>query len=155
MNLKDIEKLIKLVEESDLSKLSIEEDGVKVELIKKSPESVMMHQPAVVHNIPVSAPENVTTQSTVEQKSKPQESDVDVFASPMVGTFYDKPSPEAAPFVNVGDKISKGQPLCIIEAMKLFNEIEAEYSGTIVEIMVKPQDSVEFGQPLFKIKKDA
>ena len=76
-------------------------------------------------------------------------------ASPMVGTFYRAPSPEAGPFVNVGDRVSSGQTLCIIEAMKLMNEIEAETSGTVVEILPENAQPVEYGELLFRIKPDA
>ncbi len=158
MNLKDIEKLIKLVEDSGLSKLSVEEDGIKIELIKEAQE-VVSYQPApVVHQVSVpqavapSASAPLVAQVAVEPQN---EAGVEMFLSPMVGTYYAQPSPEAPVFVKVGDKVKKGQSLCIIEAMKLFNEIEADYNGTIMEILVNSQDAVEFGQPLFKIKKDA
>lgn len=158
MNLKDIEKLIKLVEDSGLSKLSLEEDGIKIELIKENQEGVSYQPAPVVHQVSIpqtkieapSIPQENTTTSPASQ-----DKNVELFLSPMVGTFYATPSPDAPPFVKVGDKVKKGQPLCVIEAMKLFNEIEAEFNGTIIEIMVNSQDAVEFGQPLFKIKKDA
>lgn len=158
MNLKDIEKLIKLVEDSGFSKLSLEEDGIKIELIKENQEGVSYQPAPVVHQVSIpqtkieapSIPQENTTTSPASQ-----DKNVELFLSPMVGTFYATPSPDAPPFVKVGDKVKKGQPLCVIEAMKLFNEIEAEFNGTIIEIMVNSQDAVEFGQPLFKIKKDA
>jgi acetyl-CoA carboxylase biotin carboxyl carrier protein len=157
MNLKDIEKLIKLVEDSGLSKLSVEEEGVKIELIKETQEVATYHSAPVVHQMAVSQAKvsQVTTASVVEDIAATSEVGVEQFLSPMVGTFYAAPSPDSAPFVKVGDKIKKGQSLCILEAMKLFNEIEADYNGTILEILANTHDAVEFGQPLFKIKKDA
>lgn len=157
MNLKDIEKLIKLVEDSGLSKLSVEEDGIKIELIKDTQEVASYHYAPAVHQI--AAPQAKVAQAAsgpvVEDVTVLSEVGVEQFLSPMVGTFYAAPSPDSAPFVKVGDKIKKGQSLCILEAMKLFNEIEADYNGTILEIMANTHDAVEFGQPLFKIKKDA
>ncbi len=157
MNLKDIEKLIKLVEDSGLSKLSVEEEGIKIELIKETQEVATYHSAPVVHQIAVpqarvSQPESAPIMEDVALMT---EVGVEQFLSPMVGTFYAAPSPDSAPFVKVGDKIKKGQSLCILEAMKLFNEIEADYNGTILEILANTHDAVEFGQPLFKIKKDA
>ena len=156
MNLKDIEKLIKLVEDSGLSKLSLEEDGIKIELIKETQEGISYHSAPVVHQ--VSVPQIKVGQIAsvpLLEVSTVQEAGVEEFLSPMVGTFYATPSPDSPAFVKVGDKVKKGQSLCIIEAMKLFNEIEADYNGTIIEIMANTHDAVEFGQPLFKIKKDA
>ena len=157
MNLKDIEKLIKLVEDSGLSKLSVEEEGIKIELIKETQEVATYHSTPVVHQIavPQAKVAQVAVAPAVENIVSVQEVGVEEFLSPMVGTFYAAPSPDSAPFVKVGDKVKKGQSLCILEAMKLFNEIEADYNGTILEIMANTHDAVEFGQPLFKIKKDA
>ncbi|MDD4527242.1 MAG: acetyl-CoA carboxylase biotin carboxyl carrier protein [Candidatus Margulisbacteria bacterium] len=157
MNLKDIEKLIKLVEDSGLSKLSVEEDGVKIELIKEAQDAVVYQSAPVIQHVAVpQASSQVAPVAVAQVTGEPvKEVGVEIFLSPMVGTFYATPSPEAPDFVKVGDKVKKGQSLCIIEAMKLFNEIEADYNGTILEILVNNQDAVEFGQPLFKIKKDA
>ena len=96
---------------------------------------------------------NVVTQNTNEAiVTSNEESNLKVVKSPMVGTFYRSSSPKANPFVNVGDKVKKGQVLCIIEAMKLMNEIESEYDGEITEILVNNEGVVDYGMPLFKIK---
>ena len=154
MNIKDIEKMIKLVEDSGLSKLSVEEDGIKVELAKDQVvEAVSYQQQPVVQQ--TQEPVKVEQAVGPSQSSSEAASNDEVFTAPMVGTYYSSPSPEDPPFIKVGDSIKKGSPLCIIEAMKLFNEIEAEENITIVEILVNNQDPVEFGQPLFKIKRNA
>jgi len=136
----------------------VEEDGIKIELIKETQEAVLYQQATVLPQVSVSHPAQAvatTVSATTAGTESVKEVGVEMFLSPMVGTYYATPSPDAPDFVKVGDKVKKGQSLCIIEAMKLFNEIEAEYNGTIMEILVNRQDAVEFGQPLFKIKKDA
>ena len=99
--------------------------------------------------------ETVISQPVSQEKTKVSEDeDLYIVKSPMVGTFYTSPSPDKAPFVSVGDTVKTSSILCIIEAMKLMNEIESEVSGTIKEILVKNGEMVEYGQPLFKIKED-
>lgn len=99
--------------------------------------------------------ENIISQPVSQEKTKVSEDEnLYVVKSPMVGTFYTSPSPDKAPFVSVGDTVKTSSILCIIEAMKLMNEIESEVSGTIKEILVKNGEMVEYGQPLFKIKED-
>ena len=99
--------------------------------------------------------QNVVSQPVYQEKTKVSEDeDLYIVKSPMVGTFYTSPSPDKAPFVSVGDTVKTSSILCIIEAMKLMNEIESEVSGTIKEILVKNGEMVEYGQPLFKIKED-
>lgn len=99
--------------------------------------------------------ENIISQPVSQEKTKVSEDeDLYIVKSPMVGTFYTSPSPDKAPFVSVGDTVNTSSILCIIEAMKLMNEIESEVSGTIKEILVKNGEMVEYGQPLFKIKED-
>lgn len=102
-----------------------------------------------------SSNQNVISQPVSQEKTKVSEDeDLYIVKSPMVGTFYTSPSPDKAPFVSVGDSVKTSSILCIIEAMKLMNEIESEVSGTIKEILVKNGEMVEYGQPLFKIKED-
>ena len=91
--------------------------------------------------------------TTSKKDDSPSENGVDLFKSPMVGTFYRKPSPDDPPFVEIGKKISSGEVLCIIEAMKVMNEIQSETAGEVIEILVEDGESVEYGQPLFKIGK--
>jgi len=150
MNIKEVKELIKLIDESNISDFSYEQDGVKVEIKKNYGETVLA-APAVVTKpvqqeiVPsnVAAPE-ISQVETTENLHK--------IVSPMVGTFYQSSSPEIDAYVKVGDKVTKDSVVCIVEAMKLFNEITAEIDGEIVEILVKDGELVEFGEPLFLVK---
>ena len=140
-----LKKLIKLIKEEDISGLSIEEKGVKYDVRRDG------GKPSTAH---IAAQEPVPTASTPTKSSAVSEEDgLAAITSPMVGTFYRSPSPESPPFVEVGDSVQPGKVICIIEAMKLFNEIEAEMSGKIVKILVENGKPVEYGQKLFLIKK--
>lgn len=138
-----IKKLIDLVKNEDISGLSVEEKGVKYE-IKRERGGILPY--AQTHASP---------QKHEEQKHEEPRENEDLIAitSPMVGTFYSSPSPDSPPFVKVGDNITIGKVVCIIEAMKLFNEIESEISGTIVKILAENGKPVEYGQKLMLIKK--
>lgn len=139
MNYEEIQKLIETMGNSKLDTLSIEfPDGVKINMKKREEVSS-----AVVNT--KKEPEETKTQ---EEKDET----IQCITSPMVGTFYTKASPKEKEFVKVGDAVKKGQVLCIIEAMKLMNEVESEYDGEIVEICSKNEEMVDFGKPLFKIK---
>ena len=154
MNLKELEKLIKLVEEANITQLKIEEYGVKIDIQKQSACA-----PTVVyaHPHPVAQPSATPTLAKVPEVAAatqtPAANELTI-NSPMVGTFYVSPSPDSPAFVTVGSKVRKGDTVCIIEAMKLFNEIEAEVDGTVTQILVKNEQSVEFGQALFVVKAD-
>ena len=141
MDLRKLKTLIDLVAESGISELEVTEENDKVRIVNKV--QTVAVAPAPVVAAPVAAP-------AVAAADKPVVEGTTV-TSPMVGTFYRSPNPGADPFVKVGDKVEAGQTLCIIEAMKLLNEIEAETSGTIKEILVDNAQPVEFGQPLFII----
>lgn len=147
MEYEQIKKIINDMSASSLNSLNIEfPDGVKINLTKDSSNNNTVSN-TVVRN-------DVAIQNNVAQKDN-ETQDVDnanVVTSPMVGTFYLKPAPDKEDFVKVGDTVKKGQVLCIIEAMKLMNEIESEYDGQIVEICQKNEDMVDYGKPLFKIK---
>jgi len=156
MDLNNIKKLIKLVESAEISELAIEDNGVKIE-IKKETLSVLPHAhvgavmtPPVQHHV---APLPVQAEAvTATLKKEDADKNVVPIKSPMVGTFYRSPSPDAAPFVDVGKDVGKGAPVCIIEAMKMFNEIEADVSGTIEKILVNNGSPVEFGQVLMLVR---
>lgn len=166
MDLKEIRSLVSLVEKANVTSFTIEEDNLKIEIKKEAPESTIYNQsfiqePAHVapfhvadHAAPVPAPKLSSEASSAKVEAAKDELDDDLtyINSPMVGTFYSSPSPEAPVFTNVGDSISKGSVVCIVEAMKLFNEIESEVSGTVEKILVKNGDPVEYGQPLFGIR---
>ena len=150
MDFNEIKQLIDIVNSSDLQETIIEEkDGSKITLRRSSaalaPAAPLASAPALqaVTQVSLAAPTTV--------KAEPA-SDLVESRSPIVGTFYQSSSPDSPPFVAINDTIKKGDVLCIIEAMKLMNEIEAEVSGTIVEILVENGQAVEYDQPLFRIK---
>lgn len=149
MDLNEIKKLVRLVESSDIEELEIEEEEFLIRITKRSAPVAGSVQP-VQHSL---IPQPVAAATfPPDPASLPQASGAEI-TSPMVGTFYRSPSPDAPPFVKEGDTISTGQVLCIVEAMKLMNEIEAETSGKIVKILVENGQPVEFGQPMFIIEK--
>lgn len=148
MNVKDIKELVKILNETDISELSLESEGVKINIRKGiACSSVGVSAPEAAL-IPVSAP--VAEAAPVPEVKR---DNVHIIEAPMVGTFYTAPSPDAEPFVQVGSMVNKDSTLCIIEAMKLMNEIEAEVDGRIVEILAENGQAVEYGQPLFVIEK--
>ena len=161
MELKDIQNLIKFVAKTGVSEVSLEIGDVKITVkTGASEESKPLSQ--VSSNIappsiamvekPVLTPSTeFTSQPPTNRKEFDDNSDENFVKSPIIGTFYRKPSPEKPNFVEVGDRVNVGDTLCVIEAMKLFNEIEAETSGTIVKILVDDSTPVEFDQPLFVI----
>ncbi len=155
MNLKEIKDLIKVFNNSQLSKLKVE-DGDFGLTLEKGGETVVVQsapQPAVVQ----SAPQAGTPAAPAAPAGAPQEQtppdNAEYITSPMVGTFYRSPSPDSAPFVNAGDTVKKGQTLCILEAMKIMNELEAEFDCKILEILVEDGQPVEYDMPLFLVEK--
>lgn len=153
MDLRKIKTLIDLVQASGISEIEITEEGDHVKIVNRATAAVPV-QPQVSASVPpVALPQPSAPQSEVVAPANESKavSGTQV-TSPMVGTFYRSPSPGAEPFVEVGTKVKKGDTLCIIEAMKLLNEIEAEVNGTIKEILVENAQPVEFGQPLFFIE---
>lgn len=154
MDYKEIKKLMDDMGNSKLEELEIEfPDGVKISMKKSDKKEVVLGQHVIEASAPISVPaikpQEEKRMVAVEQK---KEENYKVIKSPMVGTFYESSSPDKAPYIKVGDKVSKGQVICIVEAMKLMNEIESEFDGEIIEICVKNEDVVEYGTPLFKIK---
>ena len=140
-NYNEIKKIIEEMGNSNLDSLEIEfPNGLKIKMDKKTEKTTApVVSNKVINNI---QPENTSQ----------EEENYKIIKSPMVGTFYTSSSPKAAPFVKVGDKVKKGQVVCIVEAMKLMNEIESEFDGEIVEICKNNEDMVEYGTELFKIK---
>ena len=152
MEYKEIKKLMDDMGESKLTELEIEfPDGIKISMKKDDGKRLSAPTPAV---IPQAQPLITVPQAPVPMavKQEGQKVEGNIVKSPMVGTFYSKSSPTAEPFVKVGSKVKKGDTLCIIEAMKLMNEIESEFDGEIVEILAKDDDMVEYGQSLFIIQ---
>jgi len=174
MNLRQIQELIKFVAKSGATEVDIEIGDVKLSIksppkgkatnntadpvslppqIAPAPPQVIVPTPPHQPSIPVT-PKAVPQQENIEKKTLDIEDGATnhiTIKAPIIGTFYRRSSPEKDPFVNVGDKIEKGQVLCIIEAMKLFNEIESEFTGTIVKVLVEDMSPVEYDQPLFLI----
>ncbi|MBN8570972.1 MAG: acetyl-CoA carboxylase biotin carboxyl carrier protein [Ignavibacteria bacterium] len=161
MDLNYLKKLIKLLDSSNLAELEIEEQGSKIRLSKPRPKvtGMMSAAPMQMMSMPSSSSSEDTSIS-VEKKSDakpaeaPKSENTYEVRSPMVGTFYRAPSPDADAYVQVGSSVGEGSVLCIIEAMKLMNEIESEVSGKIVKILVENGQPVEYNQPLFLIEKN-
>ena len=166
MDIKEIQELIKFVAKSGATEVNLEIDNVKISIkspAKKGavPETTIIQQipvaqsPAAVIPTPAAAPAaTTTTKPSEDAPSKAETNDDDKYItikSPMIGTFYRKPSPDKDTFVNVGDSIKAGDVLCVIEAMKLFNEIESELSGKIVKVLVDDSTPVEYDQALFLV----
>jgi len=148
MDLRKLKTLIELVETSGIAELEIQEGEERVRITRAGapgPQTVMLHAAPQVAAAPASAP------VAPPEPAAPAAPEGHTVKSPMVGTFYRSASPGAKPFVEIGDTIQQGDALCIIEAMKLMNEIEADAGGTVKAILVENGQAVEFGQPLFVI----
>ncbi len=156
MNFKQIQQLIKFVSKTDVAEVNIENNNFKINI--KGSKSVpvekpiqVVHQPAPLpHPTPVKP--SIAPPNNASAKEAESTDNLLTVKSPIIGTFYRKPSPDKDVFVNVGDIVKEGDTLCVIEAMKLFNEIESDYSGKIVKILVEDASPVEFDQPLFLIE---
>ena len=146
MELEDLKEIIELLKETDITELQVEKDGTKVKIKReKYLQSIEIpaHRPSVV-----SAQETQVREVVAEEP----EQRLITITSPIVGTFYRCPSPEAASFIEIGQTVKKGQVLCLIEAMKLMNEIECEVDGTVVKALVDNGQAVEYGEPLFLVE---
>jgi len=154
MELKEIKELIKLVAESGVSEVEVERGDFKVSIKKTEEKTTIIQQAAAPVVQTIAAAPAVATLSTpaVTSAPAPVASNLITIKSPMIGTYYKTPSPDKPAFVNIGDEIKVGQVLCIVEAMKLFNEIESEVSGKIVKILVENASPVEYDQPLFLVE---
>jgi acetyl-CoA carboxylase biotin carboxyl carrier protein len=152
MDLNLIKKLVKIVDTSEITDLEVEENGLRVKVAKKIRTFKTYEQPQVI----IGQQETLSSQKSVDENSANASAEVQVnlheVKSPIVGTFYRAPAPDADPYVQVGDEISQGSVLCIVEAMKLMNEIESDVSGKVVKILVENGKPVEYNQPLFLIQ---
>jgi oxaloacetate decarboxylase (Na+ extruding) subunit alpha len=154
MNLKELKELIEMLKDTDISEVEIERSGVKVRLRKGGDVTYhhamprMEHPPAAI----VAPATPLAPASAAEKPVEPVKTSQIKVTSPIVGTFYRASSPDKPPYVETGDMVKNGQVLCIIEAMKLMNEIESETAGKIVQILVESGQPVEYGQPLFVIE---
>jgi acetyl-CoA carboxylase biotin carboxyl carrier protein len=153
MDLNLIKKLIKILETSEVTDLEIEENGTRVKLAKK----VRVTQSVSYAQAPAAAPPNqqpsISVSKTEDKKTADENDGLHEIKSPIVGTFYRAPAPDADSYAQIGDVVSVGTVLCIVEAMKLMNEIESDVSGKIVKILVESGKPVEYNQPLFLIQK--
>ena len=154
MDLRKIKKLMELLEESGIAEIEVKEGEESIKLSRNTQAVQNIITPTAETNQTITAIDNVKdTAVTDDKKDKSKElPDGDIITSPMVGTFYRAASPESKPFVEKGQKVSKGDTLCILEAMKMMNQVNAETGGTIIDILVDDAEPVEFGQPLFVIK---
>ncbi|CAM3956782.1 acetyl-CoA carboxylase biotin carboxyl carrier protein [Lederbergia lenta] len=167
LKIQEIRELIKLIDQSDIEEFVFEHDGSKIEMKKNVgaaqvqsvlPAASVAQAPTI--QAAVSQPMNIDSVATVttsQVEAASQQSDVDTsnlhtVTSPMVGTYYQSSSPETPPYVQVGSQVKEDSVVCIVEAMKLFNEIEAEVEGEIVEVLVENGQLVEYGQPLYLVK---
>ena len=172
LKIQEIREIIKLIDQSSIEKFTYESEGTKIKLEKavkglqnsvqaepqRKEESVQQSTPVVQEEKkqqPEQAPvEQESKEPTASSSTSAEDSSLHKITSPMVGTFYKSSSPEADPYVTKGDSVKADSIVCIVEAMKLFNEIEAEVSGEIVEILVEDGQLVEYGQPLFLVKQN-
>jgi acetyl-CoA carboxylase biotin carboxyl carrier protein len=173
LKVQEIRELIKLVDQSSIDEFVYEHEGSKISMKKGVAETLAAVRPVVqavqaqpvsaapAPVAPVAAPaapapkqEVAAVEVKAEERAQVDAADLHKITSPMVGTFYASPSPDADVYVKVGSKVSKDSIVCIVEAMKLFNEIEAEVNGEIVEVLVKDGQLVEYGQPLFLVKAE-
>ena len=155
MNQKELKELIEFLIEKDITEFELERGDVKVRIKRGAPEAVQ--QPAeriiTVHPAPAIVPSAAPGAPPAAQTPEPSgEAGLHMVRSPIVGTYYESPSPGSPPFVKPGDSVDEGQVLCIVEAMKLMNEIEADVSGEIVKCLVKNGQPIEYGQELFAIR---
>ncbi len=167
MDLKDIQELIKFVAKSGATEVDLEIDNIKISIkspakkrrgseediktiIQQAPPQIIT-QPAAVESVTTKVVEKIAPEGSSNKGSSSNEMNYITIKASMIGTFYRSASPETPPFVNVGDIIKEGDTICIIEAMKLFNEIEAEVSGKIVKVLVDDTTPIEFDQPLFLV----
>ena len=162
MDFKQIQELIRIINKSNIGEITIEENDFKVTIKQKQELAPppMVAAPPVYTQMPPSAPSSALNFPSVApvmpgdkaRAAEPAASNLLTIKSPMIGTFYKSSSPDKPSFVNVGDEVTAGRVVCIIEAMKLFNEIESEVSGKIVKVMVEDASPVEYDQPLFMVE---
>ncbi|TXH20394.1 MAG: acetyl-CoA carboxylase biotin carboxyl carrier protein [Chitinophagaceae bacterium] len=158
MDFKQIQELVKMINKSNIGELSIEENDFKITIKQKKDHVTQVVSapvgvaPQMVQQVAASAPVASVPAATTETGNSASSANTITIKSPMIGTFYRKPAPEKPNYVEEGDSINPGKVICVIEAMKLFNEIESEISGKIVKILVDDASPVEFDQPLFIVE---
>ncbi len=158
IDLKKLRSLLKVLTDGDVTEFEFEDENTRVRLTRGPSGAPMVvaspsMMPGSIMPASMSAPPASMPPESVSPESKADDPNLVTVTSPFVGTFYRSPSPDAPPFVEVGSAVTEGQALCIVEAMKLMNEIEADQSGTVAEILVENGKPVEFDQPLFRLRK--
>ncbi|WNB93586.1 acetyl-CoA carboxylase biotin carboxyl carrier protein [Bacillus sp. NEB1478] len=165
LKIQEIRELIKLIDKSSINEFKFENDGAKIVLkknnltvssyqLEESQDHPVVQQAAPVSQVQAAEPAKAEPETKNETVKAEDDASLHKIVSPMVGTFYASPSPDADVFVKTGDQVSKDSIVCIIEAMKLFNEIESEVNGEIVKVLVDNGQLVEYGQPLFLVKAE-
>jgi acetyl-CoA carboxylase biotin carboxyl carrier protein len=160
VELKDINKLIDKVTEKGITDFEMEREGFKIRITKKAPNVIQTETTmAPTYHQVAPLPQQDATQSSAapakpDKIAEESDNNFHVIASPMVGTFYRAPSPGAKPYISVGDRVKKGQVCCIVEAMKIMNEIQSDVEGVVQKVHVENEQPVEFGEPLFSIESD-
>jgi len=149
LDLKAIKQVVELMKRSELSEFEIEEEGFKLRLCRKNGDTQIVHA-APLATAPLVAP--APTGAPLAAAAPVEKKGISIVKSPMVGTFYTSASPESPAFAKIGTKVGADSIVCIIEAMKVMNEIQSELSGTITEVLIEDGEAVEYGQPLFKVK---
>ena len=153
MDTRQIKALMKDFDESSLSRLKIEKEGFSVEFEKATVATATPAQQQVVAAVPSAQPQQAAAAPATSEAPVIPTDNCEYILSPMVGTFYEAPSPDSPPFVKVGDVVKKGQTLAILEAMKIMNELEADFDCKIVEVLVKNGQAVEYDMPLFAVER--
>ena len=162
MDLKELKEILQILDEKEIAEFELEEQGIKLRIRKASPNSVGHSVPMIAHagpaalptaaSAPVPAPAEPRPAPAPAAATAPAEEGLHVIKSPIVGTFYRARDPNSTPFVEVGDRVKVGQVLCIIEAMKMMNEIESEVAGEVVKVHRENGQPVQYGEPLFAIR---
>ncbi len=147
MDFNEIKKMLKLMEENDIAEFEMERDGFKISLKKGQRAQVQPKSPAESGAI---EPTPTEKKAAAEKET---DSNLEIIEAPMVGTFYAAPSPDSPPYMTVGQEVKENDVLCVVEAMKVMNEIQSEISGVIKKILVKNGEAVEYGQPMFKVER--
>jgi len=153
MDIKQVQELVKIINKTNIAEISIEEEGLKITIKQKEEPTPPMMAPVHTTYMQAPAPQAAPAAPSAAPAKAPEVAadNLVTVKSPMIGTFYRSPSPDKPVFVNVGDDITVGKVVCIIEAMKLFNEIESEVRGRIVKVLVEDASPVEYDQPLFLV----
>ena len=155
MKFEEVKELMKLFAKSKLDKIKVKNKDFEIEMEKGGETTVVQAAPVASQSVsaapaPAAAPQTPASSAVEESKPAPEG---ELITSPMVGTFYAAPSPDSPPFVQAGDTVRKGQTLCILEAMKIMNEVEAEFDCKILEVLVQDGEPVEYDKPLFRVEK--